>query len=126
MSSAALLQHQSTLSTSTAMSRTAANYKRKCSDTINKAASSLVHLSTGLSELASGASYGYGGGAALGAGVASAVASSGGGSPSDNFEIMSKVTQVCVADMIKYSMDLFTVPVENFEKLPLSATLRAR
>lgn len=58
----------------------------------------------------------------------------------ESFESMNKVVQSCVADMIKYSMDLFTVsffltgysfyfayyifsnqvPIENFEKLRLS------
>ena len=53
----------------------------------------------------------------------------GGGNKSDqakesleNFEYMNKVVQMCVSDMIKYSMDLFTVPIENFEKLKLSVS----
>jgi hypothetical protein len=41
----------------------------------------------------------------------------------DSFEYMNKVVQMCVSDMIKYSMDLFTVPIENFEKLKLSVVL---
>jgi hypothetical protein len=39
----------------------------------------------------------------------------------ENFDYMNKVVQLCVSDMIRYSMDLFTVPVENFEKLRLSS-----
>ena len=69
------------------------NYKRKYSEKINKAASSLVNF-----------------GAEFGSSKTSAFFSD---SLKDNLETMSKVIQLCVADMIKYSIDLFTVR-ENF------------
>lgn len=37
-----------------------------------------------------------------------------------NLENMNKVIQLCVSDMIKYSVELFNVPVENFEKFKLT------
>ena len=65
------------------------NYKRKYSEKINKAASSLVNF-----------------GAEFGSSKTSVFFSD---SLKDNLETMSKVIQLCVADMIKYSIDLFTV-----------------
>jgi hypothetical protein len=64
-------------------------YKRKCSKTLNKAATSIANFSAGIVDIntQSGASYSYVG----------------------NIEDLSKVGQLCVGDMIKYSMDLFTV-----------------
>jgi hypothetical protein len=78
------------------------NYIAKYSDKINKAASSIVSFG---SELGSGSK-------------SDSIKEN-----LDSFEYMNKVVQMCVSDMIKYSMDLFTVPVENFEKLRLSVVL---
>ena len=81
------------------------NYKRKYSDKFNKAASSIVSF-----------------GAELSSGTTGSFFSDSMKDSLDNLEYMSKVVQLCVADMIKYSMDLFTVPIENFEKLKLSVS----
>ena len=65
------------------------NYKRKYSEKINKAASSLVNFGAELSSSKPTAFFSD--------------------SFKENLENMSKVIQLCVSDMIKYSMDLFTV-----------------
>ena len=65
------------------------NYRRKYSDRINRAASSIVNFGAELSSSTSSAFFSD--------------------SVKDNFENMSKVVQLCVSDMMKYSMDLFTV-----------------
>lgn len=73
------------------------NYKRKYSEKINRAASSLVNFGAELSSTKPTGFFTD--------------------SFKENLENMSKVIQLCVSDMIKYSMDLFIIPVENFEKL---------
>lgn len=67
------------------------NYKRKYSEKINKAASSLVNFGAELSSSKHSAFFSD--------------------SFKENLENMSKVIQLCVSDMIKYSMDLFTVRI---------------
>ena len=64
------------------------NSKRKYSEKLNKAATSIVNF---------------------GAETTSAFFSDSFEKNLSNLEYMSKVVQMCVADMIKYSMDLFTV-----------------
>jgi hypothetical protein len=96
--------------------------KRKCSVTLNKAASSIANLSASFTD----STY-----------HSFNVLSD------TNIEALNKIAQTCVCDMIKYSMDLFTViirslfpsnkhfiyftkmmtikvPVESFERLKLS------
>lgn len=65
------------------------NYKRKYSEKINRAASSIVNFGAELSSSKPTAFFSD--------------------SFKENLENMSKVIQLCVSDMIKYSMDLFTV-----------------
>ena len=79
-------QQQSLASSS---SKDKQNYKRKYSEKINKAASSLVNFGAELSSSKPTAFFSD--------------------SFKENLENMSKVIQLCVSDMIKYSMDLFTV-----------------
>jgi hypothetical protein len=99
--------------------QTLESYKRKCSQTFNKAATSIANFSAGIVDFNN-----YTQNTSI---------------IPDEIEYISKVGQICVNDMIKYSMDLFTVsinvnnreikstillflkvPVENFEKLKLS------
>jgi hypothetical protein len=94
---------QPTLTPNTTHSTSKSNYKRKYSEKINKAASSLVNVASNFS-------------AELSSSKSSTFFSE---SFKENLESMSKVIQLCVSDMIKYSMDLFTVPSESFEKLNL-------
>ena len=68
------------------------NYKRKYSEKINRAASSIVNFGAELSS--------------------SKPTNFFTDSFKENLENMSKVIQLCVSDMIKYSMDLFTVILE--------------
>ncbi len=79
-------QHHQHSSTS---SKDKQNYKRKYSEKINKAASSIVNFGAELSSSKTTAFFSD--------------------SFKENLENMSKVIQLCVSDMIKYSMDLFTV-----------------
>ena len=72
------------------------NYKRKYSDKINRAASSIVNF-----------------GAEFNKSNRFRTTDSSKGS----FENMSKVIQICVADMIKYSVDLFNVMFFVYKKL---------
>ena len=62
------------------------NYKRKYSEKINKAASSIVNFGAELNK-------------------SNKILSS-------SFESMSKIIQLCVSDMIKYSLDLFNVTIK--------------
>ena len=68
------------------------NSKRKYSEKLNKAATSIVNFGVELSSSTSSAFF-----------------SDSFEKNLSNLEYMSKVVQMCVADMIKYSMDLFTV-----------------
>ena len=92
----------SSSTTSSVMSHVKSNYKQK----LNKAANSIVNFAVS-GDLSSSSSSTI-------AGMSK--------ESLDSLDYLSKVVQMCVADMIKYSMDLFTVPMENFEKLKLSAT----
>ncbi|RNA25411.1 stAR-related lipid transfer 13 isoform X2, partial [Brachionus plicatilis] len=83
----------------------AQNSKRKYSNRLNKAASTLVNFGA---ELSTNKTTGF---------FFDSVKDT-----LETLEYMNKVVQLCVSDMIKYSMDLFTVPVENFEKLKLSVS----
>jgi len=70
-------------SSSSSSSTSKQNYKRKYSEKINKAASSIVNFGAELNK-------------------SNKILSS-------SFESMSKIIQLCVSDMIKYSLDLFNV-----------------
>ena len=74
---------------STTPQKTLESYKRKCSETFNKAATSIANFSAGIVDTNS---Y-Y---------------------QTEDIENLSKVGQLCVGDMIKYSMDLFTVYIIIF------------
>lgn len=69
--------------------QTLETYKRKCSQTFNKAAASIVNFSAGIVDLNNYAQNNS--------------------ISTDEIEYLSKVGQLCVSDMIKYCMDLFTV-----------------
>jgi hypothetical protein len=93
-------QQPPSTSSSSSLASSKINYKRKASETINKAASSLANFGAELSSSTSSA-FGF--------------------SSANNSMIKSKVKQkkdtnglkdtiqICVADMIKYSMELFSV-----------------
>ncbi|CAF0915176.1 unnamed protein product [Brachionus calyciflorus] len=81
------------------------NSKRKYSDRLNKAASTLANF-----------------GVEFGSSKGTSLFSDSTKDSLETLDFMNKVVQLCVSDMIKYSMDLFTVPVENFEKLKLSVS----
>jgi len=87
--SQSLLQQQIHYQHSSTSSKDKQNYKRKYSEKINKAASSIVNFGAELSSSKTTAFFSD--------------------SFKENLENMSKVIQLCVSDMIKYSMDLFTV-----------------
>lgn len=73
------------------------NFKSTYTDKLNKAANSLVNF-----------------GAELGSSTSATFFSDSLDKNLSNLEYMSKVVQLCVADMIKYSMDLFTVAFFQF------------
>jgi hypothetical protein len=71
--------------------QTLESYKRKCSQTFNKAATSIANFSAGIVDFNN-----YTQNTSI---------------ITDEIEYISKVGQICVNDMIKYSMDLFTVSI---------------
>ena len=77
--------------------QTLESYKRKCSQTFNKAATSIANFSAGIVD-----SNNY--------------TSQSTSINIDEIEYISKVGQICVSDMIKYSMDLFTVSFKDYIK----------
>lgn len=79
--------------------------KRKYSERLNKAANTIVNF-----------------GAELSSNTSTVFFSDQSKENLENLEFMSRLVQLCVSDMIKYSIDLFTVPAENFEKLKLSVS----
>lgn len=75
------------------------NSKRKYSDKFNKAASSIVNFGVELSSSKTSAFF------------SDSIKEN-----LENLEYMNRVVQLCVSDMIKYSMDLFTVSLRSFFK----------